>query len=253
MKIVISPAKSLNFDKNIPTKEYSLPIFQTEMKEVNTELKKLTPNTLAELMHISEKLADLNWQRNQEFSLPFSTKNAKQAAYVFDGDVYDGLDILSLNNNEIEKLQKTLRILSGQYGLLKPLDLIQPYRLEMGTKISIAGSKDLYDFWKDKITNALNNELSDNELFINLASNEYFKAIDVKKLKTSVVTPIFKDWKGDELKIISFYAKKARGLMVKYIIKNDVQTIDGLKGFNYEGYNFSESLSVKKGELIFVR
>ncbi|MFK8274769.1 peroxide stress protein YaaA [Capnocytophaga cynodegmi] len=253
MKIVISPAKSLNFDKNIPTEEYSLPIFQTEMKDVNTELKKLTPNMLAKLMHISEKLADLNWQRNQEFSLPFSTKNAKQAAYVFDGDVYDGLDILSLNNNEIEKLQKTLRILSGQYGLLKPLDLIQPYRLEMGTKISIAGSKDLYDFWKDKITNALNNELSDNELFINLASNEYFKAIDVKKLKTSVVTPIFKDWKGDELKIISFYAKKARGLMVKYIIKNDVQTIDGLKGFNYEGYNFSESLSVKKGELVFVR
>lgn len=253
MKIVISPAKSLNFDRNIPIKNHTQPIFQQEMATINSELKKLSPTQLADLMHISEKLADLNWQRNQTFSLPFSTENAKQAAYVFDGDVYDGLDIHSLDNKEVGRLQNSLRILSGQYGLLKPLDLIQPYRLEMGTKISIGKSKDLYDFWKEKITETLNSELSENELFINLASNEYFKAIDTKKLKATVITPIFKDWKDDQLKIISFYAKKARGLMVRYIIKNDIQTFDDLKGFDYEGYSFSEKHSAKKNELVFIR
>ncbi|MDO4783296.1 MAG: peroxide stress protein YaaA [Capnocytophaga felis] len=253
MKIVISPAKSLNFDRKIPTEKYSQPVFQQEMATINSELKKLTPKQLSELMHISEKLADLNWQRNQEFSLPFSTENAHQAVYVFDGDVYEGLDVYSFDNKEIEKMQNILRILSGQYGLLKPLDLMQPYRLEMGTKFGIGKNKDLYDFWREKITTTLNNELSENELFINLASNEYFKAIDTKKLKTSVIIPIFKDWKNDELKIISFYAKKARGLMVKYIIKNNIQTIDDLKGFDYEGYSFSEKHSTKENELVFVR
>lgn len=253
MKIVISPAKSLNFDRKISTNSYTLPIFQEEMKIINTELKKKTPNELSELMNISEKLADLNWQRNQEFSLPFSPENAKQAVYVFDGDVYDGLDVQSFENKEVEKLQQHLRILSGQYGLLKPLDLIQPYRLEMGTKIQIEKAKDLYEFWKDKITNAINHEINPDELFINLASNEYFKAIDTKKLKTKVITPIFKDYKGEELKIISFYAKKARGLMVRYIVKNDIKTIDDLKGFDYEGYTFSEKHSIKENELVFIR
>lgn len=253
MKIVISPAKSLSFDRKISTNLYTLPIFKEEMAIINTELKKKTPNELSELMHISEKLADLNWQRNQEFSLPFSPENAKQAVYVFDGDVYDGLDVQSLENQEIEKLQQHLRILSGQYGLLKPLDLIQPYRLEMGTKIHIEKAKDLYEFWKCKITNAINQEINENELFINLASNEYFKAIDTKKLKTKVITPVFKDYKGEELKIISFYAKKARGLMVRYIVKNDIKTIDDLKGFDYEGYTFSEKHSIKENELIFIR
>ena len=253
MKIVISPAKSLNFDKNIPTKTFSQPIFQKETAIVNATLKNLTPNQLADLMHISDKLANLNWQRNQDFSLPFSTENAKQAVYVFDGDVYDGLDVYSIEDNHIEKLQNSLRILSGQYGLLKPLDLIQPYRLEMGTKISIGQAKDLYAFWKEKITRALNEELTSEELFVNLASNEYFKAIDTKKLKTKVITPIFKDWKGDELKMISFYAKKARGLMVRYIIKNDIQSVNDLKGFDYDGYTFSEKHSTKENELVFIR
>lgn len=253
MKIVISPAKSLNFERKIPTNEYTQPIFQKEMATINTELKKLAPKQLAELMHISDKLAELNWQRNQEFSLPFSSQNARQAVFVFDGDVYDGLDAKSLNDKEISKLQGCLRILSGQYGLLKPLDLMQAYRLEMGTKIGIGKAKNLYSFWEEKITIALNNELSDNELFINLASNEYFKAINVKKLKVPVITPIFKDWKNDELKVISFFAKKARGLMVRYIIKNNVQHIDELKGFDYEGYSFSEKHSTKNGELVFVR
>lgn len=253
MKIVISPAKSLDFEKNIPIKDFSQPIFQQEMAAINMELKKLNPTQLAEIMHISNKLADLNWQRNQEFSLPFSVENAKQAVYVFDGDVYEGLDVASFNKNEINKLQQSLRILSGQYGLLKPLDLIQPYRLEMGTKINIKKSKDLYAFWDNKITNALNKELSDGELFINLASNEYFKSINPKKLKVPVVTPIFKDWKGEELKVISFYAKKARGLMVRYIIKNDIQSIEDLKGFDYEGYSFSKQHSTQTNELVFIR
>ncbi|MDO4228309.1 MAG: peroxide stress protein YaaA [Capnocytophaga sp.] len=253
MKIVISPAKSLNFEREIPTKEYSLPIFQKEIATINAELKKLSPKQLAQLMHISDKLAELNWQRNQEFSLPFSVENARQAVFFFDGDVYDGLDAQSLNSKEISKLQQHLRILSGQYGLLKPLDLMQAYRLEMGTKISIGKAKDLYAFWEEKITTALNNEITDNELFINLASNEYFKSVNVKKLKVPVITPIFKDWKNDELKVISFFAKKARGLMVRYIIKNNIQTIDDLKRFDYEGYGFSEQYSTKSGELVFVR
>ncbi len=253
MKIVISPAKSLDFEKNIPTKDFSQPVFQQEIAIINAELKKLNPAQLAEIMHISNKLADLNWQRNQEFSLPFSVENAKQAVYVFDGDVYEGLDVNSLNEYEINKLQQSLRILSGQYGLLKPLDLIQPYRLEMGTKINIKKSKDLYTFWDNKITDALNKELSDGELFINLASNEYFKSINPKKLKVPVVTPIFKDWKGEELKVISFYAKKARGLMVRYIIKNDIQNIEDLKEFDYEGYSFSEQHSTQTNELVFIR
>ncbi|MDO4728954.1 MAG: peroxide stress protein YaaA [Bacteroidota bacterium] len=253
MKIVISPAKSLNFDREIPIKKYTQPIFEQEMKVINEELKKLSPKQLSMMMNISEKLAELNWQRNQKFSQPFSLENAKQAIYVFDGDVYDGIDILSFNGDEVEKLQNSLRILSGQYGLLKPLDLIQPYRLEMGTKIQIKKTNGLYEFWKEKITNTLNNELNEKDLFINLASNEYFKAIDIKKIKSTIITPVFKDWKGDSLKIISFYAKKARGLMVKYIIKNNIQTIDELKGFDYEGYHFSEQHSNKCNELVFIR
>lgn len=253
MKIVISPAKSLNFEKNIPTKDFSQPIFQQEMATINAELKKLNPAQLSEIMHISTKLADLNWQRNQEFSLPFSTENAKQAVYVFDGDVYEGLDVASLKEKEIKQLQNSLRILSGLYGLLKPLDLIQPYRLEMGTKINIKKNKDLYAFWGNKITDALNNELSDEDLFVNLASNEYFKSINTQKLKVPVITPIFKEWKDNELKIISFYAKKARGLMTRYIIENNIQNAEDLKGFDYEGYSFSQQHSTRTNELVFIR
>lgn len=254
MKIVISPAKSLNFSSIIDSKvPFTLPFFEEEIKLVNSRLKELNTNELAKLMNISNSLSELNWQRNQEFSLPFNLENAKQAIFVFNGDVYEGLDIFSFSENEINTLQNTLRILSGLYGILKPLDLIQAYRLEMGTKISVSNSKDLYDFWKEKITFYLNNELTDNELFINLASQEYFKSIDTKKLKTNIITPIFKDWKGNDLKIISFYAKKARGLMVRYIIKNNISTIEGLKGFDYEGYTFSEKYSTKENELVFIR
>lgn len=252
MKIVISPAKSLDFETRIPISEFSQPFFTEEMTEINSVMKELTPKELADLMNISDKLAELNWQRNQAFSLPFLTENARQAIYTFNGDVYEGLDIHSLDTQEVNRLQKSLRILSGLYGVLKPLDLIQPYRLEMGTKLKIGKKRNLYDFWKEKITHYLNEELTENELFINLASNEYFDSVEVKNLKTNVITPVFKDWKGDSLKVISFYAKKARGLMVRYIIKNNIQTFEELKGFDYQGYTFSETLS-KNNELVFVR
>ena len=209
MKIVISPAKSLDFETQLPTKQYTEGNFLKEANTVHKVLKKKKPKELSELMAISEKLADLNWQRNQEWATPFTPENARPAVYAFNGDVYIGLDAYSLPEEKLEVLQDKLRILSGLYGLLKPLDLIQPYRLEMGTRLPIGKSKDLYEFWKTKLTKALNAELKKDELFINLASNEYFSAIDKKDLKVPVITPEFKDYKDGKLKIISFFAKKA--------------------------------------------
>lgn len=252
MKIVISPAKSLNFETKSPTDTYSEGLFLNEAEKLNAVLKKKTPKKLSALMSISLKLGELNWQRNQVWKLPFTAKNAKQAVFAFNGDVYNGLDAYSLPIDKIEQLQNKLKILSGQYGLLKPLDLIQPYRLEMGTKLKVGRRNNLYQYWGDKITKQLNLELSDDELFINLASNEYFKVIKPKLLKVPVITPIFKDYKNGTLKVISFFAKKARGLMVRYIIDNNIETVDGLKGFNYEGYAFDANLSLTN-ELVFTR
>ena len=254
MKIVISPAKSLDFETKLPTETYSEASFLKEAKKINGLLKKESPKKLSKLMKISDKLSELNWQRNQEWELPFTTKNARPAVYAFNGDVYTGLDAYTLPENKVEQLQKSLRILSGLYGVLKPLDLMQAYRLEMGTKFSVGKAKNLHSFWKPLVTEKLNSELEEEELFVNLASNEYFSAVDVKTLKTSVITPIFKDWKNDKLKVISFFAKKARGMMVRYIIDTDAKTIEDLKGFNYEGYSFSEEYSnLDKSELVFVR
>ncbi|TPN84604.1 peroxide stress protein YaaA [Aquimarina algicola] len=253
MKIVISPAKSLDFDTTLPTKTYTQPSFLKEAEKLNTVLQKKSPKVLSELMSISDKLAELNWQRNQEWSLPFTSENARPAVYAFNGDVYTGLDAYSIPEEKLEKLQTTLRILSGLYGVLKPLDLMQPYRLEMGTKLKVGRNNNLYEFWKKTVTKELNDELGDHELFINLASNEYFNAVDAKALKVPVITPQFKDWKGDKLKVISFYAKKARGMMVRYIIDTNAKTIDDLKGFDYEGYGFSEEFTTKSNELVFVR
>jgi len=205
-----------------------------------------------ELMDISEKLADLNWERNQNWSLPFTAENARPAIYAFDGDVYTGLDAYTLPVEKLEILQAKLRILSGLYGVLKPLDLMQPYRLEMGTSLPIGTKKNLYEFWKKKVTQFLNDELQEHELFINLASNEYFSAVDTKTLKAPVITPEFKDYKDGKLKVISFFAKKARGLMVRYIIDTNAETIDDLKQFNYEGYAFDANLS-KGNTLVFTR
>jgi cytoplasmic iron level regulating protein YaaA (DUF328/UPF0246 family) len=189
-----------------------------QSEKLNTILKKKKPKALSQLMSISDKLAELNWERNQQFSPPFTPENARPAVYAFNGDVYQGLDVYTLSEDKLDTLQDTLRILSGLYGVLRPLDLIQPYRLEMGTQLKVGRKKNLYEFWKKELTDHLNGELEDNELFINLASNEYFGAVDEKKLKVPVITPIFKDWKNDKLKVISFFAKRARGSMVRYII-----------------------------------
>ncbi len=252
MKIVISPAKSLDFETQVPTKEFTEGVFLKEATTLSAVLKKKSPNDLSELMHISDKLGELNWQRNQDWQLPFTLENAKQAVFAFKGDVYIGLDAYTLSQEKIQQLQQKLRILSGQYGVLKPLDLMQPYRLEMGTKLKVGKSENLYQFWDAKVTNNLNLELNEDEVFVNLASNEYFKVINPKLLKVPVVTPIFKDYKNGKLKIISFYAKKARGLMVRYIIDHNIETAEDLKGFNYEGYAFDSSLSNDQ-ELVFTR
>jgi uncharacterized protein len=252
MKIVISPAKSLDYESVVPTSKYTEPVFLKQAAVIQKELKKKKPKELSELMGISDKLADLNWQRNQDWCLPFTTENARPAIYAFDGDVYAGLDVYTLPESKLDDLQGKLRILSGLYGLLKPLDLMQPYRLEMGTKFPVGKNKNLYEFWKQKITETLNEELQQNELFINLASNEYFDAIDVKKLKVQFITPEFKDYKDGKLKMISFFAKKARGMMVRYIIDTNAETIEDLKGFNYDGYHFDAALS-KGNKLVFTR
>ncbi len=252
MKIVISPAKSLNFEKELPTQMFTEPSLLKESRQIHKVLKELSPKKLSELMSISEKLADLNWQRNQEWKTPFTPINARPAVYTFDGEVYTGLDAHSIPADKVEVLQEKLRILSGLYGILKPLDLIQAYRLEMGTKMAVGESKNLYEFWKSTLTKVLNKELQKGELFINLASNEYFSAIDSKALKVPVITPEFKEYKDGKLKMISFFAKKARGLMVRYIIDTDAATIEDLKGFNYEGYQFDSNLS-KGNKLVFTR
>jgi uncharacterized protein len=252
MKIVISPAKSLNFEKDLPTNQFSESIFLKDSKKVQSVLKKIKPTELSSLMDISDKLADLNWQRNQSWKLPINPENSRPAIYTFDGDVYGGLDVYSLSLEKLETMQNKLRILSGLYGLLKPLDLMQAYRLEMGTKIAVGENKNLYGFWKTKITNSLNKELSKDELFVNLASNEYFSAVDVKKLKVSVITPEFKDYKDGKLKIISFFAKRARGLMVRFILDTNAETIEDLKAFNYENYRFDANLS-NGNNLVFTR
>ena len=252
MKIVISPAKSLNFEKALPTPKHSEPLFLKESRQVHKVLKQKSPKELSELMDISDKLAELNWQRNQDWKTPFTIENARPAVFAFDGDVYTGLDAYSIPIEKLDVLQDRLQILSGLYGLLKPLDLMQAYRLEMGTKLPIGESKNLYEFWKPIITKALNKGLQEEELFVNLASNEYFSAVDVKAIKVPVITPEFKDYKNGKLKIISFFAKKARGLMVRYIIDTNAETVEDLKGFNYEGYQFDANLS-KGNHLVFTR
>lgn len=252
MKIVISPAKSLDYTTELPTKKYTEAQFLNKSESIQKTLKKKNPKALMKLMDISEKLADLNWQRNQDWQLPFTPENARPAVFAFNGDVYVGLDAYTIPEEKFKVLQEKLRILSGLYGLLKPLDLIQEYRLEMGTSLQIGTKKNLYEFWKKTITDTLNKELQKDELFINLASNEYFSAVDVKTLKVPVITPEFKDYKDGKLKMISFFAKKARGLMVRYIIDHNVETLEELKNFNYDGYAFDSNLS-KGNKLVFTR
>lgn len=252
MKLVLSPAKSLNFETKIPINHSTEACFLKQSERLNKLLKKKSAKSLSKLMKISDNLGQLNYQRNQDWQLPFTKENARQAIYAFSGDVYRGLDVYNIPKEKVETLQNTVRIISGLYGLLKPTDLIQPYRLEMGTKFPVGKNKNLYEFWRKIITNALNKELEDNELFLNLASNEYFKAIDTKAIKVPVITANFKDFKNGEYKTIMTFAKLARGYMTRYIIDTNAKTIDDLKGFNYEGYNFSEPMSTDT-ELVFIR
>lgn len=252
MKLVISPAKSLNFESELPTSFSTEGCFLKEAERINKLLKKKSAKSLSKLMKISDALGQLNYERNQEWHLPFNSDNARQAVYAFSGDVYRGLDAYTIPEDKLETLQNTVRILSGQYGLLKPMDLMQAYRLEMGTKFPVGKNKNLYEFWKQKITKALNEELQDDELFLNLASNEYFKAVDVKTLKVPVVTAHFKQFKNGEYKNIAIFAKLARGLMARYVVDTNAQTLEDLKGFNYDNYGFDANLSTET-DLVFTR
>ena len=252
MKLVLSPAKSLDFESKLPTTKTSEGQFLSESERINKLLKKKSARSLSKLMSISPALGQLNYERNQEWQLPFTKDNARPAVYAFNGDVYRGLNVYTLDAKKIDTLQDTVRILSGLYGILKPLDLMQAYRLEMGTKLPIGKNKNLYEFWKKKVTKALNDELEDNELFLNLASNEYFKAIDTKTLKVPVINIDFKELKNGEYKTIGIFAKLARGLMARYIIDTNAKTLDDIKGFNLEKYRFHEQLS-KENSLVFTR
>ena len=212
------------------------------------------PKQLSKLMGISANLGELNFQRFQSWHLPFTPENAKQTVLAFNGDVYQGLDASTLSEQQLQLAQTKLRILSGLYGVLKPLDLMQPYRLEMGTKIKHYKSKDLYAFWNPTITKKVNEAVAESgsNILLNLASNEYFKSIDKKKLKAEIVSPEFKDLKNGQYKIISFFAKKARGLMTRFILENNISDVDSLQAFESDGYNFNPRLS-KAGNPVFTR
>ena len=251
MKILISPAKSLDFENNIETTQSSEPLFANKAMQINNTLKDLSAPDLGKLMNISPKLSDLNWLRNQDFKKKNSLQ--RQAIFAFNGDVYEGIDVTSISSSNHGKLQNTLRILSGLYGILKPFDNIKPYRLEMGTKISIKGTKNLYDFWKKDVTNSILKEIEEDDIIVNLASNEYFSVIDSSLIENKIISPQFKDFKNGKLKIISFYAKKARGLMTRFLIDNDIKSSSDIENFNSSGYMFSKDETVNPLEPVFVR
>ena len=254
MLIVISPAKSLDTETPANYNSFTLPEMIGQSEKLVKRLKTMSPRQLSALMGISDELGELNFKRFQQWHLPFTTENAKQALFVFNGDVYQGLKAETLPIEKLELAQTRLRILSGLYGVLRPLDLMQPYRLEMGTKLKYMKSADLYAFWKADITKKINEAVaqSGSAFLVNLASNEYFKSIDKKKLKASIVTPEFKDLKNGEYKMISFFAKRARGLMTRFILDNNITNPLELEAFDSEGYAFNPRLS-KPENPVFTR
>ncbi|MCL1094593.1 peroxide stress protein YaaA [Shewanella kaireitica] len=245
MLILVSPAKTLDFENPAATQSYSIPTLLGQSEQLIDVCRKLTPSDIASLMKVSDKIAGLNVARFSSWTPDFTPDNAKQAVFAFRGDVYTGLDADTLSEASLQKAQQQLRILSGLYGLLKPLDLMQAYRLEMGTRLSNARGTNLYQFWGDIITDEINQTTAaqGDEFIINLASNEYFKAVKHKQLTANLVTPVFKDKKNGQYKVISFFAKKARGMMVRYILDNNVESLDALIKFDSAGYYFSEAES----------
>ncbi|MHC5202291.1 peroxide stress protein YaaA [Myroides sp. LJL119] len=255
MKILISPAKSLDYTTKVPTSESSQAEFIPQAEIIQEVLEQKTVKDLESLMKISPALAELNYHRNQNRSFRVTSQNKqefRQAVFAFNGDVYTGLDAYNLDPSLYEDMQDKLRILSGLYGMLKPFDLIEPYRLEMGTKMAVGQNKDLYSLWKPILAQALNQQTQEGQLIVNLASNEYFSAIDKKALKGTLINIDFKELRDGKLKIVSFFAKKARGTMVRYILENKVQDLQGLKAFNLDGYACSEQDS-KENHLVFTR
>jgi len=253
MKILLSPAKSLNLEDELPISKHTLPAFLDKTEILAKRMEKASKNDLKDLMSISDNLADLNYTRFQEFEIEHKTSNSRPAIFTFDGDVYDGVVAYELSKDDIDRLQNRLRILSGFYGILKPLDLMQPYRLEMGTKLDTDVADDLYEFWQEALTEELNSEIVKDELVVNLASKEYAKAVDKKKLKGKWIEPVFKDYKNGKLKIISFYAKKARGYMTGYLAKLENPSFEDILKFNEDGYGFSKAETKKENQPVFVR
>lgn len=247
MLTIISPAKTLDYQSPLITTTHTLPECLDSTKQLITVCKKLTSDDLAKLMSISPKLAAVNYERFQNWHSDFNLQNARQAILAFKGDVYEGLHVEDFTDSDLQFAQSHLRILSGLYGLLKPLDLIQPYRLEMGIRLKNGDNTNLYQFWGESLTNKLNEELakSSQPTLINLASNEYFKAIQVKHLNGKIIQPIFLDKTKDDYKVISFYAKKARGLMSRFIIKNNINNYNDIKSFNLDGYQFDSHRSTE--------
>lgn len=242
MLVVISPAKSLDYETPVKIRRFTQADFLEDSAQLISQLREFTPAQVSSLMSISPKLGELNQTRFEQWKTPFDAHNARQALFAFKGDVYIGLDAYSLSSADISFAQDHLRILSGLYGLLRPLDLIQAYRLEMGTSLNNCKGTSLYQFWGTKITDALNQQLATHRdpILVNLASNEYFKSVKTKQLQGELISPVFKDFSNGQYKIVSFFAKKARGLMSAYIIKNRLKKADELLGFDIDGYRYSE-------------
>lgn len=254
MLALISPAKTLDYESALPTDQHTLPRLLEHSQQLIDVSRKLSASEIASLMSVSEKIAQLNVARFRDWQPEFNFSNARQAIFAFKGDVYTGLDAYDLNAQDLEFAQTHLRMLSGLYGLLRPLDLMMPYRLEMGTKLANVRGHNLYEFWGDQITQLVNADLAqeNSELLVNLASDEYYKSVKESKVKAEIIKPVFLDQKNGKYKVISFYAKKARGLMARYIIQNQLNRVEDLKSFNTDGYYFDAASSMK-GELVFKR